>query len=141
MHRAPPVSYPANNTPVKFVPVCIVWALGLAVAAFWLVSSKVDATSAAFAAALVLLAGILALRSVATLSPTHLQWDGKAWTCSSDGPDDTGEMWCVLDLQRLMLLHWRSGHGPTRWFWVLRSGPREPWDSFRRAVVDTTGPS
>lgn len=141
MHRAPPTGYPANQTQVALIPVSIVWALGLSVFVFWVGSNQVSATSAAVAGGLVLAAGVVALRSVAATSPTLLQWDGKVWTWSPDGPGDAGEMLCVLDLQRMLLLRLRAGDGRPCWFWVIRSGPGVPWDSFRRAVVDATRPA
>lgn len=140
MHNAPSVTYPVGRSFWAGLWVGTIWALGVIALAAWTVQrSGADwLTGMAWG-------GCLATGAWAAAawwrSPTgELQWCGTAWWWSdAHGNSTQGALVVGLDLQRLLLVHWRSG-GASAWFWLERGHAPVHWPALRRAVYSPANP-
>lgn len=86
--------------------------------------------------ALILLGcGSVAAMGLRSSASGQLRWDGEHWHWSGSIDCAVTELFCVLDLQRLLLLHIRSEQGETRWLWLESRSMDAGWMAMRRAVV------
>ncbi|HSI55518.1 MAG TPA: hypothetical protein VK981_16200 [Ramlibacter sp.] len=109
------------------------WLAGAASTVLWCLQPGTSGWRLLAAAAALALAGGAAAWHWWSSPVGTLAWDGEAWTWAAGAGQEAGELDVALDLQRCLLLHWRSG-AAARWFWVERSHSVQRWGDLRRAV-------
>ena len=134
MDNAPPVEYPIGGTRIPLFLVFAVWALALLVVAMLAIKVPAHAASMVWVGALVAVLALIAFAATLRARPGVLCWDGKSWTCVHSGRAVAGRLVVALDLQRLLLLRFRSDAGGTTWCWMILTAPASRWDALRRAV-------
>ena len=144
MHGAPSVSHPVGRSSFGGTVLALAW-LAAAVAILAWALAGASAGRLLPAAALVVLLGGVAARSWWREPRGVLAWDGTRWTWSTAAVPlgQAGTLSVVVDLQRALLVQWRSTGGP-RWFWLQPAGSRDRWVALRRAVysrADADAPS
>lgn len=139
MHNAPSVSYPVGRSLVAGGIAAAVWSLGVLVAVQWILQSQVSGWRLGVAG-IVLAFGATAAGWNWWIAPRGtLSWDGQSWVWTDAGGTDVGAVEVRLDLQRCLLLRFRS-HPASRWLWLERSHCAERWDDLRRAVYSRARP-
>ena len=140
MHDAPSVSYPVGRSRWAGALAASLWLAGLAGTLLWSAQPQLAFWRLALAWGAVAAAGLIALRACWRAPRGVLAWDGAGWTWAPHGAGaETGELQVALDLQHLLLVHWRAS-GARRWFWLERAGG-ERWDELRRAVYSRARPA
>lgn len=90
-----------------------------------------------------MLLGVLALASGACVwgvrasQAREMQWDGATWSLAAGArvPAVSGDLTVTLDLQRLLLVHFRTVNAREGcWLWLNRSAMPERWAALRRAA-------
>jgi len=69
-------------------------------------------------------------RSRSAAARGQWRWFSPSWRRGLE----LSELRCVLDLQGLLLLHWRSASGLSGWLWLERAQQPEQWRALRVAV-------
>jgi toxin CptA len=138
MHSAPSVSYPVGRSRLGATLMLGAWVLGAGAAAWWWAQVQPATWRAMAAAGLLLASGVAAGWSWACTPRSTLAWDGDSWSWSGQ-QDASGTLEVVLDLQRLLLVRWRSPAG-AGWLWLERPALPARWDDLRRAVYSRAGP-
>jgi len=153
MQGPPTVTYPAGAASAEYTALALLavaWAAGLVL---WLALSPghvaPPAWWASFAGGLCLLfwslwrlrAGVTGelvweplpsgVRSRSALVRGQWRWFSPAWRRGLE----LSELRCVLDLQGLLLLRWRSASGLRGWLWLERAQRPEQWRPLRAAVM------
>ncbi|HWI80691.1 hypothetical protein [Ramlibacter sp.] len=140
MHDAPSVSYPVGRSRWGAALLALAWLAGVAAVLAWSLQPQVAAWRLAAAWSAVIGAGALALRQYRRAPAGILAWDGASWSWSEgSGPAASGRLRLSLDLQQILLVHWRGDRG-SRWIWLERASRRERWDDLRRAVYSRARP-
>jgi hypothetical protein len=65
----------------------------------------------------------------------QLRWDGEQWHWSGQYDAAVTDIRCILDLQRVLLLHIRCEQGARHWLWLESGAMDAGWLAVRRAVV------
>ena len=139
MHNAPSVSYPVGRSLLAGGVAAALWLLGVLVTAQWVSQSPVSGWRLIAAAIVPALGALVAGWSWWTLPRGTLAWDGQSWAWSCAAGAHLGAVGVCLDLQKCLLLHFRSQ--PTAsWLWLERSQCAERWDDLRRAVYSRARP-
>jgi len=144
MHGAPSVSHPVGRSSLAGCILGAVWLVAAVAVLAWAWSGA-SGERLLLAGALTLLIGGVAAWSWWREPQGMLAWDGERWTWSSAASPlgQEGTLSVVVDLQRLLLVHWTSAGG-RRWFWLEPAGARDRWVALRRAVysrADADAPS
>jgi hypothetical protein len=85
-----------------------------------------------------LASALMALVSRQNITTGLLSWDGEHWHWSGDPDSPLLSMSCVLDLQRVMLLHVTCSQGKMHWLWLEAFDKPILWTALRRAIVVST---
>ena len=133
MHNAPSVTYPVGRSRFSAAVLSVLWSLGAVATALGGLQAPAPAWRWGAAAALLALAGLLAVRSWRRQPCGLLAWDGQDWSWMVAGDLEAGVPEVCLDLQRRMLVRW-VGDGAIRWLWLEQAGSPAHWDDLRRAV-------
>ena len=78
---------------------------------------------------------VFAVWSLRGTASGKLRWDGAHWHWCGPADFAVTELFCVLDLQRLLLLYIRCEQGSTQWLWLHSRHMDADWLALRRAVV------
>jgi toxin CptA len=140
MHGAPAVSHPVGRSHFAAAFIAFTWALSAAGVALWAVQVHATPTRIAAAACIVVAAGGIAWRSWLHSPRGTLAWNGEDWSWTAGPHAEGGAPEPVLDLQRIVLLRWRSGAGAVRWLGAERRMQPSTWDDLRRAVYSRARP-
>jgi ABC-type uncharacterized transport system permease subunit len=65
----------------------------------------------------------------------QLRWDAQRWHWTGEHNLAVTRVQCVLDFQRMLLLHIDCESGPGMWLWLYSPTMDGPWRALRRAVV------
>ena len=153
MQGPPSITYPAGAPRAEYAALALLalaWAAGLML---WLALSPGQVAPAAWWLSFVLGMGLLfwclwrlrapvagelvwepappGSRSRSAASGVQWRWFSPAWRRGLE----LTELRCVLDLQGLLLLHWRSASGLSGWLWLERAQSPEHWRALRAAVL------
>ena len=139
MRNAPPVSYPLGRSRFSARLLLFVWLLDGAAISLWWLQSQSPGWRHAAAWLLLAIVGACAAWHWWHGPRGMLEWDGENWNCSIEQAVHTGAVEVSLDMQRWLLLRWRSGD-VSRWFWLERAARAERWDDLRRAVYSRARP-
>jgi len=152
MQGAPAVTYPAGAPKAEYAALALLalaWAAGLML---WLLLAPNHVAPPAWWASFVLGMGLLCwcvwrlrvpvegelvwvpappgVRNRSAAASGQWRWFSPAWRRGLE----LTELRCVLDLQGLLLLHWRSASGLRGWLWLERAQRPEHWRALRAAV-------
>jgi len=154
----PAVSYPVGAPKAEYVALAglaLAWAVGLLL---WLVLAPAHVAPPAWWASLAAGVALLAWCLWRLRLPVQgeLVWEPVPPGARSRIPGARGqwrwfspawrrgleliELRCVLDLQGLLLLHWRSASGLRGWVWLEHSQNPALWQVLRAAVHDQRQP-
>jgi len=145
MHSAPSVIHPVGRSFWAGCMLVGLWAAAVAACAAWVLAGA-SGWRLLLSVGLVLVVGGFAATAWWREPSGILAWDGSGWTWATDTAPlgQEGRVSVVLDLQRLLLVHWHSD-GQRRWLWLERSASRgDQWVALRRAVysrADAEAPS
>lgn len=153
MPGPPAVTYPAGAPKAEYAALAVLalaWAAGLIL---WLMLAPHHVAPPAWWASLVLGMGLLLWGLWRLRTPVvgelvwvptppgagprsaarsgQWRWFSPAWRRGLE----LAELRCVLDLQGLLLLHWRSASGLSGWLWLERAQSPEHWRALRAAVL------
>ncbi len=136
MHRPPAASWKAGPTQWQrrllfcLIGLALIALLGFGSGQGWGASSLVLALSLLGCSA----AAAWGLRGAPN---GQLRWDGEHWHWSGAADCAVTELFCALDLQRVLLLHIACEQGPKQWLWLQSSHMDAGWLALRRAVVSS----
>ena len=137
MHRPPAVSWDVG--PARWrgrVLTALALCATLDWTGFWVLQGW--STSSFFLLLLVFASVLLAGLSNRNTPVGQLRWDGEQWHWSGVDHDTVRVVACVLDLQRMLLLHIRCEQGACHWLWLEAAAQPTRWRAMRRAVVAAT---
>jgi toxin CptA len=138
MHDAPSVSYPAGRSRFAASLLLGIWLPGCAAALLWHARGQGGWRPGAMLAVLAA-AGLFAAWHWWRAPAGTLTWDGEDWRWSVHSGAAAPGVEVALDLQRVLLLHWKAGGG-SHWIWLERAARAERWDDLRRAVYSRARP-
>jgi toxin CptA len=133
MHSAPSVSFPVGRSPFQGAVLLLVWLLGCGATGLWWFHSASPGWRPAAAWLLLGAAGGFAAWNWRRTRSGVVRWDGQSWDWSGEPHAKAGAVQVSLDLQRCLLLRWKSGKA-SHWLWLERDAGVERWDDLRRAV-------
>ena len=130
MHNAPSVTYPVGRCHFAACLYAGVWVMAAASCTAWALMSPRLGLWQAVAALLVLVLGAWLATAWWRAPEGDLAWDGASWSWRGAA----GRPAVRLDLQRCMLLEWRSGGRGAEWLWLDQQLAGDRWMALRRAV-------
>jgi len=133
MHSAPSVTYPVGRSRFAGALLALAWLLGAAAAGLWWLQSPSPGWRLGALGFVLAAAGAFAAWGWWHGAQGTLAWDGQSWSWSGDPDGHDSVLEVGLDLQRWLLLRWKSGNA-SHWLWLERTGRLERWDDLRRAV-------
>ena len=144
MHGAPSVSHPVGRSSFAAWVIGGVWLAAAAASVAWSLAGA-STWRVLLAGGLTMVIGCVAAWSWWNEPTGTLGWDGTRWTWSTAVMPlgEEGTLSVVVDLQRLLLVHWADASGQ-RWFWLQQGASRDHWVALRRAVysrADAEAPS
>ncbi len=144
MNEAPPVVYPVGRTRLLAWVLAVGWALGaLMLSLIYFLYFPVDASrlKAIFMIAILLLTSAALMTWWRRQARRTIRWDGERWQLGAeqvDVIDDSAWIEVVLDVQRALLLRYRSG-ARSVWLWAQASSDPARWHLFRCALYSRAG--
>jgi hypothetical protein len=140
MHSAPSVNYPVGRSRWGAALLALAWLAGAAATLQWTLYHEVPVARLAAAWLVLIAAGAMAAWRWRAQPRGSLAWDGAGWTWDgSAAPAVSGSLRVSVDLQRVLLVHWRGG-GASQWLWLERASAPERWADLRRAVYSRARP-
>ncbi|MBG9387887.1 hypothetical protein [Caenimonas aquaedulcis] len=139
MHSAPSVSYPVGRSLFAAALMSCVWLAAAGVGMLWIWQMPIPGWRAGAMAAALVGSGGFAAWSWLQAPAGELSWDGRDWAWQAGANAVTGRVAAILDLQGVMLLHWRAPTGP-EWLWVESRRRESAWRDLRRAVYSRARP-
>jgi toxin CptA len=141
MHGAPAVSYPVGRCRLAAGLLAGAWLAGAAACAAWAWQVPAPAWQMAVAAGMLLATGAWGVGAILAMPQGALSWTGAAWRWQAAGEEpQSGTVTRAMDLQRWMLVHWRTPAGRSAWLWLEQRSSPHAWSALRRAVYSRARP-
>lgn len=134
MHLPPAATWEVGSGRWPRRIVGILLALAVMLCASFCFSQPWGIFSLILIAALGLAAGF-ALRSIWNIPRGILRWDGERWHWLDPQDHTVLRIVCVIDFQRLLLVHVQCIDGLAAWLWIESSTMSLSWRAVRRALV------
>lgn len=136
-HSAPPVVYPLGRSRFQAGFLICLWLAGCAALCLWFYSGEITLWRMLSMAAMIVLAGVIAVLGWKKTPAGQLRWDGQVWHWESDSCQDNAFEWhlsVVVDFQYLLLLRMESQMHSSICLWCDRHAFAPLWLDFRRAI-------
>ena len=136
-HHAPSVVFPLGRSRLLASVLLTFWGAGLALTLLWFSVAQVFDWRFSLAFALVLLAGLSALRGWKNSPSGQLAWDGECWhwesvSYQSGVAEQTVSV--VADFQRVILVRTENQAHASMWLLLEQRAMPERWMDLRRAL-------
>jgi toxin CptA len=146
MHNAPSVDFPVGRSRFEACTIGAVSSLGAAATAAWAVQAPAGNAGPGWAAVLLAVAFVLAVRAWWRTPAGWLVWRGARWRWQPGGRhasslvktdgllSGVSTVSVALDLQRHLLARLDAPGERPRWLWLSKGMAPQHWDDLRRAV-------
>ena len=134
MHSAPSVSYPVGRSRDANRLLVMLWVAGACCASAASFQFGHVGWRQALILGVVILAAMVARRTLGPALAVDLVFDGQDWSLSGMASRKLARIVVLLDLQSLLLVRLEEPSQRARWLWLERRARPERWQDLRRAV-------